>query len=295
MENQPKDNVCTANCGGRSSSPSSSTTSSVNHPEHYNQHPSGVECIEIAENMVFPLGNAVKYVFRNQIKHENPTLDLKKALWYISRYVETLSIKAGIRGINFWSDKTRFEWKNKKSSEDKEWIHDVYVLISEAITVCASNGTGDIRRAMSEWMQCIAFERQSRRQPVGESEVGNSSGELSQEMGSRNILSWATKSDGKTFGCSSSRDQKSCNEWGIPNEISEIILRIQSNNIQNLKYDIVAISKYLMIEKPCSKSLAILYLWRAHKSEIEADKIKELNNAAWHIQCEISTATTTTK
>jgi len=32
-----------------------------------------------------------------------------------------------------------------------------------------------------------------------------------------------------------------------------------------------------------------------YKSEIEADKIKELNNAAWHIQCEISTATTTTK
>jgi hypothetical protein len=174
MENQPKETVCTQNCGAKSSNPSS-TTSAVE-PQHYKQHPSGVECIEIAENMVFPLGNAVKYVFRNQIKHENPTLDLKKALWYISRYVETLSIKAGIRGINFWSDKTRFEWKNKKSSEDKEWIHDVYVLISEAITVCASNGTGDIRRAMSEWMQCIAFERQSRRQPVGESEVGNSSG-----------------------------------------------------------------------------------------------------------------------
>ena len=32
----------------------------VNHPEHYNSHLSGVECIDIAEHMTFNLGNALK-------------------------------------------------------------------------------------------------------------------------------------------------------------------------------------------------------------------------------------------
>jgi len=36
----------------------------VNHPPHYNRHPSGVECIQITEHMNFNLGNAVKYICR---------------------------------------------------------------------------------------------------------------------------------------------------------------------------------------------------------------------------------------
>ena len=34
----------------------------VNHPPHYNGHPSGVECITIVEHMGFNLGNAIKYI-----------------------------------------------------------------------------------------------------------------------------------------------------------------------------------------------------------------------------------------
>ena len=30
----------------------------VNHPKHYTEHPSGVECIQITEHMGFCLGNA---------------------------------------------------------------------------------------------------------------------------------------------------------------------------------------------------------------------------------------------
>ena len=33
----------------------------VNFPPHYNEHPSGIECIQITEHMGFNLGNAVKY------------------------------------------------------------------------------------------------------------------------------------------------------------------------------------------------------------------------------------------
>ena len=39
-------------------------TDMVNHPPHYTNHPSGVECIQITEHMNFCLGNALKYIWR---------------------------------------------------------------------------------------------------------------------------------------------------------------------------------------------------------------------------------------
>lgn len=56
----------------------------VNHPIHYNSHPSGVEAIDICEMTSFNIGNAIKYVMRAD--HKNSKLqDLEKALWYIKR------------------------------------------------------------------------------------------------------------------------------------------------------------------------------------------------------------------
>ncbi|GAA4071148.1 DUF3310 domain-containing protein [Streptomyces hundungensis] len=66
-------------------SPSSSLappTSAVNHPAHYSSHPSGIECIEITKHMNFPLGNAIKYLWRADLKG-NAIQDLKKAKAYI--------------------------------------------------------------------------------------------------------------------------------------------------------------------------------------------------------------------
>ena len=58
----------------------------VNHPKHYTQHPSGVECIQITEHMNFLLGNAMKYIWRADLK--NGVEDLQKAMWYINREIE---------------------------------------------------------------------------------------------------------------------------------------------------------------------------------------------------------------
>lgn len=56
----------------------------VNHPKHYTQHPSGVECITITRHMNFNLGNAIKYVWRAGLKGSAPTIqDLEKARWYL--------------------------------------------------------------------------------------------------------------------------------------------------------------------------------------------------------------------
>lgn len=56
----------------------------VNHPTHYTSHPSGIECIQVTEHMGFNLGNAVKYIWRADLKTD-AIEDLKKARWYIDR------------------------------------------------------------------------------------------------------------------------------------------------------------------------------------------------------------------
>lgn len=59
---------------------------SIDHPPHYNAHPSGVECIEIAEHFSFNIGNAIKYIWRAGLKGD-AIEDLEKAVWYIAREI----------------------------------------------------------------------------------------------------------------------------------------------------------------------------------------------------------------
>lgn len=62
----------------------------INHPPHYNQHPNGIECIDVVEYMNFCLGNAIKYIWRAGIKTEDPIEDIKKAIWYLNREIGRL-------------------------------------------------------------------------------------------------------------------------------------------------------------------------------------------------------------
>ena len=60
---------------------------SVNNPKHYNSHPSGVECIDIVRHMSFNVGNAMKYLWRADLK-DAPIEDLEKAAWYINDEIQ---------------------------------------------------------------------------------------------------------------------------------------------------------------------------------------------------------------
>ena len=62
----------------------------VNHPNHYLSHPSHIEFIEVTEHMNFCLGNAVKYIWRADLK-DDAIEDLKKAVWYINREIQRRS------------------------------------------------------------------------------------------------------------------------------------------------------------------------------------------------------------
>lgn len=65
----------------------------VNHPSHYET--GKFECIEVmrealGEDVVkgFCLGNAFKYLYRCNHKHQSPLEDVKKAIWYLDKFVD---------------------------------------------------------------------------------------------------------------------------------------------------------------------------------------------------------------
>ncbi len=64
----------------------------VNHPSHYTSHPArckwghGIECIQITEHLGFCVGNAIKYLWRADLKG-NAIEDLEKAAWYVNREI----------------------------------------------------------------------------------------------------------------------------------------------------------------------------------------------------------------
>jgi hypothetical protein len=69
----------------------------VNHPQHYNAHPSGIECIEIVRHMSFNMGSVIKYCWRAGLKDEelmSPSEkhieDLKKARFYLDDEIQRL-------------------------------------------------------------------------------------------------------------------------------------------------------------------------------------------------------------
>ena len=73
-------------------------TDSVNHPAHYNSHPSGIECIEIARHHNFNIGNSIKYLWRAGLKSEEgmedtdkQVEDLNKAIWYINDEIKRIT------------------------------------------------------------------------------------------------------------------------------------------------------------------------------------------------------------
>lgn len=68
-------------------------SNNVQHPQHYNAHPAGIECIEVIRHYTCDIANAIKYLWRAGLKPEQgmddaekEIEDLKKALFYIDDY-----------------------------------------------------------------------------------------------------------------------------------------------------------------------------------------------------------------
>lgn len=75
------------------------TSDPVNHPAHYNQHPSGVECVTIASGFDYCIGNCIKYLWRAGLKSKDPLEDLRKAAWYLDFKIRQLEAERGQRTV----------------------------------------------------------------------------------------------------------------------------------------------------------------------------------------------------
>lgn len=65
----------------------------VNHPKHYES--GKYECIDVMAEAIgmedtkgFCLCNAFKYIYRCTKKHTTPNEDVKKAIWYLKKFLE---------------------------------------------------------------------------------------------------------------------------------------------------------------------------------------------------------------
>lgn len=79
-----------------------SVVDNVNHPAHY-ELPGGIECFDVLlatqgleAVKSFCICNAVKYLFRRNRK--NGDEDVKKAAWYVAKYIELAKKEADANG-----------------------------------------------------------------------------------------------------------------------------------------------------------------------------------------------------
>lgn len=106
----------------------------VNHPKHYNQHPAGIECIDIIRHYVCDIAMAIKYLWRAGLKPEmgkedaeKEIEDLNKALWYIEDYTKNYkpddeSIMAPIMSMTLQKDEKHEIMPGLYKSTTDHWI-----------------------------------------------------------------------------------------------------------------------------------------------------------------------------
>ena len=63
----------------------------VEHPNHYNWHPSGVECITIVSEFNYNVGSAITYLWRAGRKPGSSTIeDIEKAIFHLKNEIQRL-------------------------------------------------------------------------------------------------------------------------------------------------------------------------------------------------------------
>lgn len=132
----------------------------VNHPEHYNRHPSGIEAIDICEHMCFNLGNAFKYLFRYHLK--GGVQDIHKAIWYLNRQRTLKEIPILSENI-YAGSPIRMKMKEFLKCEDNIKAYNVFQLIFR----CQFYGghSEDLERAV-DYLQQILREVERRNEQL---------------------------------------------------------------------------------------------------------------------------------
>lgn len=116
----------------------------INHPQHYNQLPNGIECIDVIEHFPCNAANAIKYIWRADYKDDAIT-DLKKAIWYLEREIERIKESKSAPSPSmisyYWhtgSEENMFEIGSKDDNQkcDTQQINEIDDLVQD----CMDNG-----------------------------------------------------------------------------------------------------------------------------------------------------------
>lgn len=161
----------------------------INHPKHYTEHPSGVECIEISERMNFCVGNAIKYCFRSGHKG-GAVEDIKKAIWYANRELENVSRRHAVRGFGPGQCEVYCYAEGSKACGEQEGLHDLAVFKSDNASLRSCNGLGDVCWSKARGDDSLPSERQSFGQSYCESHMGVGKEQHSTETKSRYGACW---------------------------------------------------------------------------------------------------------
>lgn len=110
-------------------------TDAIN-PSHYQQHPSGLQIIEMTRHMPFSLGNAFKYIARAMHKHDSPLEDLKKAQWYLEDYATNFTERLPTNINKMLWDKAVIAVNTKRHDFfyhelDQSVLYDIYKMAFE--------------------------------------------------------------------------------------------------------------------------------------------------------------------
>lgn len=133
----------------------------VNHPKHYTSDPSGIECIDITRHRNFNIGNAIKYLWRADLKEDKDRKlidkqveDLNKAVWYLVDEIHRLGGRCTVKTDSI----------NTCLPIDNESIIDAALNYHEKINgqdvsiLGLSNGNGGIRFNIADHLKSILLD-----------------------------------------------------------------------------------------------------------------------------------------
>lgn len=128
----------------------------VNHPKHYTEHPSGVQCIEITRHMNFNLGNAIKYIWRSPLKGREIE-DLRKAAFYINDEIARLEDLQFKKDIDEYEEK-RTELYNQAQEALKQFEEiENAETIEQIENLSTTPKTFDFNQRVRDALQKVGF------------------------------------------------------------------------------------------------------------------------------------------
>lgn len=124
----------------------------VNHPPHYATHPSGVECVDIAEHLSFNLGNALKYLWRAKGKGREEE-DLQKCLWYLEREVRTNNLMNQVGSVT--ADIVRLNSQKALDKEGKSSALGKFLMVLVKPSVVDTEDFGELMKIVRSEIKIV--------------------------------------------------------------------------------------------------------------------------------------------